>query len=129
MATEQFADAFAQLKQLLTPYAAQLDVTADQPDKYHLYGPYHPKFKRAIYFGGVEIKKNYVSFHLMPVYTNPELMKTVTPELQKRMQGKSCFNFTSVEPGLLAELEKLAARGFDVFAPQFIPAPAPPAAS
>ncbi|HEX6064295.1 MAG TPA: hypothetical protein VFZ04_08755 [Longimicrobiales bacterium] len=128
MSTEQFADAFAQLKQLLTPYAARLDVTADQPYKYHLYGAFHPKFKRAIYFGGVEIKKNYVSFHLMPVYTNPELLKTVSVELRKRMQGKSCFNFTSVEPAVLAELKQLAARGFDVFAPQFIPAPAPPAA-
>ena len=129
MANEQFPVVFAQLKQLLVPYATQLDVTADQPDKYHLYGPYHPKFKRAVYFGGVEIKKSYVSFHLMPVYTNPELMETVSPALQKRMQGKSCFNFTGVEPAVLAELQQLTARGFDLFAPQFIPAPVPPAAS
>ena len=30
---------------------------------------------KPMYFGSVLIQKNYVSFHLFPVYTNPELGK------------------------------------------------------
>jgi hypothetical protein len=34
-------------------------------------------------------------------------------ELKKRMQGKSCFNFTSVDEGLFQELAALTGKGFD----------------
>jgi len=47
----------------------------------------------------------------MPVYMHPELLKRVSPELKKRMQGKSCFNFSSVEPALFKELTALIAGG------------------
>jgi len=48
----------------------------------------------------VQIKKGYVSFHFVPVYASQALAKTTSPSLQKRMQGKARFNFTSVEPAL-----------------------------
>jgi hypothetical protein len=37
----------------------------------------------------------------------PELLKNISPELKKRMQGKSCFNFKKVEPDLFKELKEL----------------------
>ncbi len=40
----------------------------------------------------------------MPVYVFPELLGAVRPLLRKRMQGKSCFNFTRVDPALFEEL-------------------------
>ena len=43
----------------------------------------------------------------MPVYVDPGLLDDVSPELRKRMQGKSCFNFTSVDEPLFAELGDL----------------------
>jgi hypothetical protein len=63
-----------------------------------------------LFFGKVEIGKRYVGFHLMPVYMHPDLLDGVSPELRKRMQGKSCFNFTRTDPALLAELSDLTAR-------------------
>ena len=62
------------------------------------------------FVGAVRVNKNYVCFHLMAVYTNPGLVETLSPELQKRMQGKSCFNFRAVDEGLFAELEELMER-------------------
>jgi hypothetical protein len=59
--------------------------------------------------------KNYVSFHLMALYVFPEMLKSVSPALLQRMQGKSCFNFTQIDEELFAELERLtaaSARGF-----------------
>jgi hypothetical protein len=70
---------------------------------------------RPLWFGGVRLGKNYVSFHLMPVYARPTLLKGISPQLKKRMQGKACFNFTSVDEELMGELEKLTAAGAATF--------------
>ena len=63
------------------------------------------------FFGGVEIKKAYVSAHLFPVYVYPDLLDGISEALRKRMQGKSCFNFTSVDPLLIEELAALVDAG------------------
>jgi hypothetical protein len=60
-------------------------------------------------------KKIYVSYYLMPVYVCPDLLKGLSPELIKHMQGKSCFIFKKVEPELLEELAGLTHRCFDRF--------------
>ncbi len=39
----------------------------------------------------------------------------ISPQLKKRMQGKSCFNFTQIDPALLDELARLTERGFKAF--------------
>ena len=84
-----------------------LRVTADSNDNYCLNAGYDEKRKAHIYFGGIQIKKNYVSFHLMPVYVNPTLLRGLSLELKKRMQGKSCFNFKVIEKKLITELSML----------------------
>lgn len=61
------------------------------------------------------IMKSYVSFHLVPVYAYPDLLESASPELKKRMQGKSCFNFKSMEPALFRELSALAGEGLKRF--------------
>ena len=98
---------FEQLKSILKPYAKSLTNTADTSDAYSLDGPYSEKYKKPLFFGAAQIKKNYVSFYLMPVYMFPDLLKSISPELKKRMQGKSCFNFKKVEPELFKELTQL----------------------
>jgi len=52
----------------------------------------------------------------MPVYGDPRLLVDMSPELRRRMQGKSCFNFTRVDEGLLTELTDLTRRGYDLTA-------------
>ena len=106
---------FEQLKNILKPYSQQLTLKTDTPDAYYLDGPYSEKWKKELFFGSAQIKKNYVSFYLMPVYMYPELLKDISPELKKRMQGKSCFNFKKVEPALFDELAALTRRGADKF--------------
>jgi hypothetical protein len=60
-----------------------------------------------------EIGKRYVSFHLFPVYMYPDLLGGMSDKLKRRMQGKSCFNFTEVDPELREELEGLTKRGYE----------------
>ena len=106
---------FEQLKNILKPYSQQLTLKSDTADPYYLDGPYSEKWKKEIFFASAQIKKNYVSFYLMPVYMYPELLKDISPELKKRMQGKSCFNFKKVEPDLFNELAALTRKGAEKF--------------
>ena len=111
----EFPLVFEELKQILKPYAPKLSVTVDTPNAYSLDGPYSEKWKKPLFFGSVQIKKNYVSFYLMPVYMYPELLKEISPALKKHMQGKSCFNFKKVEPELFDELAVLTREGYEGF--------------
>lgn len=114
-AQNDFPNVFKQLKNILKPYAKDLKVTADTSDSYSLDGPYSEKWQKDLFFGSAQVKKNYVSFYLMPVYMYPELLNKISPELKKRMQGKSCFNFKKVEPELFRQLEDLTRKGAEKF--------------
>jgi hypothetical protein len=113
--SNDFSIVFEQLKKILKPYAPKLTITADTATSYSLDGPYSEKWQKVIFFGAAQIKKNYVSFYLMPVYMFPELLKEISPELKKHMQGKSCFNFKQVEPDLFKELKDLTRKGVEKF--------------
>lgn len=67
------------------------------------------------WFAGTRVGKNYVSYYLKPVYHRPELLAGISPELRRRKQGKSCFNFGAIDESLMAELEALTARSFEDF--------------
>jgi hypothetical protein len=110
-----FDTTFAKLKEILEPYEAKLNVTANTADNYGLETDHVMKNKHRMYFGGVRKGKAYVSFHLMPVYAFPELTEKISPDLKKRMQGKSCFNFTAPDEKLFNELRKLTKTGFARF--------------
>jgi hypothetical protein len=43
------------------------------------------------------------------------MLKKVSPALKKRMQGKSCFNFRSLDAEQTAELDQLTRSGIDAF--------------
>ena len=106
---------FEKLRSILKPYEKALTVKADSVNTYYLDGPYSEKWKKELFFGSAQIKKNYVSFYLMPVYMYPDLLKDISPELKKHMQGKSCFNFKKVEPELFQELAGLAKKSYERF--------------
>ena|SRR5271165_7603877 len=108
----EFAEVFAILKPVLAKYAKRLAVKTDTPQEYTLVtktaSPFPQHKGQPMWFGSVRLGKAYVSFHLMPLYMNPALTKTISPALTRRMQGKTCFNFkTNPEPALIAELERL----------------------
>lgn len=111
----EFPRVFEELKNILKPFAPKLNVTADTADAYSLDGPYSEKWKKPLFFGSAQTKKNYVSFYLMPVYMYPDLLKDISPELKKHMQGKSCFNFKNVNPELFEELADLTRRSYERF--------------
>jgi len=107
----EFQDVFKHLHSILKKHEKKLDVVKNAEDNYYLNTEHLMKNKKPMFFGAVQIKKKYVSYHLMPVYVNPKLLDGISPELKKQMQGKSCFNFNSVDKVLFKELEKLTKAG------------------
>jgi hypothetical protein len=114
--TGGFADTFAALRAILEPHAKRMTVTVDEPRHYQLASPtMTDRIGRPLFCASVVINKNYVSFHLMPVYVNKALRDSLSPSLRKRMQGKSCFNFTTVAHGQLKELAAVTKNGIAGF--------------
>jgi hypothetical protein len=112
---DDFAAVFARLKAILEPYAKKCDVLHNTSDNYYLNTRYIMKNKQPLFFAAVRKGKAYVSFHLMPVYACSELVNGMSPELKRRMQGKSCFNFKSVDEKVFKELAALTKAGFARF--------------
>lgn len=111
----EFTLIFEKLKSILKPYSSKFIVKVDTPAGFSLDGAYNEKWKKELFFGATQIKKNYVSFYLMPVYMYPDMVENISPELKRHMQGKSCFNFKKVDDSLFSELSKLTKQGFERF--------------
>lgn len=107
-----FERAFTRLRALLAPHTDGMRVLRDEPGSYYVNTSVtNPTNKKPVYFGAVRTTKRYVSFHFMPIYVFPELKDALSPALQKRMQGKSCFNFKAPDEALFSELEQLVEDG------------------
>jgi len=102
------------LRQIVLKHAGDLAVTKDEPGGVTVEVP-GLEGKPWGYVAGTRVGKAYVSYHLMPVYSTPGLMESMSPELRKRMQGKSCFNFKTVDEPLLAELDALTGKAIPGF--------------
>ena len=102
---------FDRLKKIFAPYEQKMDVATNTPQMYMLNTRYLLKKNYPLMFGAVRLGKNYVSYHLMSIYAAPQDLPTLSPELKKRMQGKSCFNFKQIDEKLFKELAQLTKTG------------------
>lgn len=105
MKNDELNAVFAALRPMLAKHAKGRTVVHDTDDQYYLNEAALDAKGKPVYFGMVKIGSDKVAFHLMPVYTHPELLADISPELKKRMQGKSCFNFSKLDPALFKEFE------------------------
>lgn len=113
--SQAFPPLYQRLRAIMHEQAAGMDVTKDEPGEYLLQVlPENPKDK-PLWFGSIKIGKAYVSYHLVPLYDQPELLNDVSDALKKRMQGKTCFNFTREDDALLEELAALTEKSRTAF--------------
>jgi len=107
-----FGTVAGRLREILEPYRGRLVATKDGPDGLTLEIP-GLEGKPWGYVAGTRLGKRYVSLYLMPVYAFPDLVEALSPDLRRRKQGKSCFNFATVDESLFAELAGVMAAGFE----------------
>ena len=117
-AKKDFDRVYEELRDIMIPYANDLDLKKDAPGSLYIDTNHIMKNSKPLFFGAVQIKKRYVSYHLMPIYVNPKLLKDVSAGLKKRMQGKSCLNFTGIDEALFAELKMLTRAGYEYYRQQ-----------
>ena len=115
IANSDFPAAFTGLKEILAPYARSMSIARDTDTEYYLDTKTLGANKKPICFAAIRVGKNYVSYHLMPIYMNPKLQATISADLKKRMQGMACFNFKAVDAKLFAELKSLTRAGAECF--------------
>jgi hypothetical protein len=114
MKNEALQAVFASLRAILAKQASGRVVVHDT-DAYYYLNEAAPDAKgKPVFFAMLKRSADKVAFHLMPVYTHPELLANISPALKQRMQGKSCFNFKNVDPALLKELERLTKASADL---------------
>jgi hypothetical protein len=104
----------ARLRAILEPFRTDLAVTRDSDLGMVLEVP-GLEGKPWGYVAGTRLGKRYVSYYLMGVYAAPELAAGISGELRRRMQGKSCFNFSRIDEPLMSELAELTARAVPRF--------------
>jgi hypothetical protein len=111
----QLPEIFQCLKSILEPYTKDMVLHKDQPEEFYLNLQHQRADGYQYFFGSVKIKKKDVGFYLMALYFYPEMLETVSENLKKHLNGKTCFHFKKLEPELFAELENLTARGYARF--------------
>jgi len=112
---EGFQEVFDGLWSILRPYAKRMAVKEGPMGGLCLACGFDDGRKQPTYFAGAAVRKAYVSYHLMPVYCFPDLLRGISPALRRRMQGKSCFNFRRVDATLFRELQALTQAGYRRF--------------
>ena len=110
----EFDDVIAHMRRILDPLRSRLVATKDGPDGLTLEIPGFEGQPWG-YVAGIRRGKQYVSYYLMPLYALPELADSISPELRRRKQGKSCFNFSSVDEPLFEELARITMAGFEPY--------------
>jgi len=109
---------FARLRGLLQAHESSFEVTDDDDERYRLNAPVGPATIRA--WGGktkiatipiawVEVRKTYVSYHLMGIDGNPKVAAKLSQQLRRHMQGKTCFNFKTLDAALIEDLREVTA--------------------
>jgi hypothetical protein len=98
---------------------AVLDPYRDRLEPVEIYGQRMlrlPGRKTHDWFAGVRTATESVKFSLLPMHAHPELLDGISTALRKRKTGASLFTLTPADDGLIAELEQLVARAYDVYA-------------
>ena len=102
---------FERLKEIFAAYEPKMDIAQNTDNMYLLNTRYLLKKNYPLMFGGVRLGKNYVSYHLFSIYATLGEPIAMSPELKKRMQGRACFNFTTIDEPIFKELAKITKEG------------------
>lgn len=105
---------FAAYRPLLEPYIPNMMVVQDNERGVYLNTHSVMKNRQPLFFASIAINRRYVSFHLFPVYLYPDLLDGIG-DLEKRMQGASCFNFSKVDPDQVERMRALVEAGYRRF--------------
>jgi hypothetical protein len=107
---------FGSLRKLMKKYEPPMNARVDIEGKYDLWSEKAIEtFGRrydAMSFVSIVIQGGYVGFYYMPVYCNPEMAKSLSPDLMKLLKGKACFHVKSLNKDLEQDIKTALEIGF-----------------
>lgn len=107
-ASEAFPAIFQALRALMIEAAPGMVITADTDCCLTLKTTWtEARTGEPAWFGWLALKKSYVAYHILPLYSLPELNALVPASLEKKRQGKTCFAFKKIDPALFEDLRAL----------------------
>jgi hypothetical protein len=106
------ADVYRRLRPILEPYRERMVVVQDNERGFYLNTRSVMKNGQPLFFASLAVNKRYVSFHVFPVYMYPELLEGIG-DLKRRMQGKSCFNFSRLTDDQVERMAALIKAGYE----------------
>jgi hypothetical protein len=111
---------FQALKKILSVYVkGNYIVKEDKPGCYSVYygkeidleGRKLPE----LCFATLLVQKGYVGFYYIPVYDNTALKQKLSPELVKRLKGKTCFHIEKNDPELFNQINDALCLGYEFY--------------
>jgi hypothetical protein len=116
---EDLLPLFAEVKQLLDPYALRLTVRKDEPGYFDLWSErdivIDGRKRTGVYFCGLVIQKSYVGFYFMPLYADDDLSSVFGPDLLATLKGKSCFHLRRMTPELRRQIVDALEAGWRLY--------------
>ncbi len=110
---------FNKLKSILQRYNEKLITKIDAGNNFDLWSQKEiivaGKNKSEMFFASIQIQKNDVAFHFMPLYTDPNLIDELTKSLRSKMKGKSCFHIKKLDEDLENEISDLLKKGYEIY--------------
>ena len=79
---------FAALSAVLRKHASAFSIRTDEPGHLYVELPAATPKGKPGFFGAVQARKSFVSYHLMPVYEDPGLLDGISAALRGRMQAR-----------------------------------------
>jgi hypothetical protein len=114
---KEFEAVYLRMAKMLQKHKDKLSVAIEKPGEFWMAVTGAMYRGKPLVFAGVRMGKNYVSYHLMSVYMREV---EISAALKKRMQGKACFNFASVNEKLFKELDQLTTSGLRDYRPEVL---------
>jgi len=110
---------FQRLKSMLKEYEAIFQSKHNDEKRYDLWS-FKPveilgRKRKEVFFAELIIRKDYVGFYYMPIYTDNELKKVFKPELLSLLKGKSCFHVRELDGELETKIADALRIGFDLY--------------
>ena len=111
--SDEFHSIFAELRDIMLSAAPKMIVTDNTSTSLTLKTSWNEaRTKQPAWFGWIAIKKSYVSYHIMPLYYLEALNDAMPSSLEKRRQGKTCFNFKKIDKAIFEDLRQLTKTAF-----------------
>lgn len=118
---QQLLEIFNALKAEIKPYEkGTIKANLDIEGRYELWSKkdisYLGKTRKEFAFVAINLQSNYVGFHYMPAYTNPEGIKPkLPPVLLKLLKGKACFHITQINAEIINSIKEALQIGYDEY--------------